>query len=72
MSFKHFILNYLFSALAVGDPLARVPYARLKKSNAIGLPVSMHLRHPSAMTYDQLKLLYHNMATIKFVAKLYA
>ncbi len=45
---------------------------KLKKSNVIGLPESMHLRHPLAMTYDQLKLLYHNMATIKFMGKLYA
>ena len=50
-----------FLALAIGDPLAKVPYARLKRSNVIGLPSAMHLRHPSAMTYNELELLYQNM-----------
>ncbi len=68
---QYFLTFFLlfFSALAVGDPLAKVPYSKLKPSNIIGLPASVRLRHPSALTYDHLKLLYRNMAAIKFVGK---
>ncbi len=37
VSFKIFILNYLFSALAVGDPLAWVPYMLVDSRRVMSL-----------------------------------
>ena len=42
-------VHIIFSALAVGDPHAKVPYCELKPSSIMGLPAHVHLRHLSAM-----------------------
>ncbi len=68
--FLTFFSSFFFQHLLLGIHQLRCrPYSKLKPSNIIGLPASVRLRHPSALTYDHLKLLYHNMAEIKFVGK---
>jgi len=70
MGFCLFVFFVLFfSALAVGNPHSKVPYSKLKSTNIIGLPASIHLRHPSTMPQDQLELIHRSLATIKFVGK---
>ena len=58
------------SALAVGDPHARVPYKSLQARNVIGLPPGIKLSHPSTLSQDQLQVLYDNIATIRFIGEL--
>lgn len=58
-------------ALAVGDPHAKVPYQHLQPSNVIGLPPDIkQLCHPSTLRQEQLKALFKNIASVKFVGKI--
>ena len=58
------------SALAVGDPHARVPYKSLRVGNVIGLPPGIKLSHPSTLSQDQLQVIYDNIASIRFIGEL--
>ena len=68
----HFSYTIFYSALAVGDPHARVPYQQLRSEHIIGLPSGVKFCHPSNLSNDQLEVIYRNIAHIKFIGKFYA
>ena len=64
------MVNLFCSALAVGDPHARVPYKSLQAKNVVGLPPGIKLSHPSTLSQDHLQVIYDNIASIKFIGEL--
>ena len=63
------IRMFHYSALAVGDSQARVPYKLLQPEHVIGFPPGISLTHPSNLSQDKLEIIYNNMSSIKFVGK---
>ena len=53
--------------LAVGQPLAKVPYSLVTDKNVKGLP---SFKHPAMMSHDELKFVYDNIDEVQFVGEL--
>lgn len=65
--YYYVIVCYIYVALAIRQPNARVPYSLLKAENIIGLPTSVILKHPSHLKQDELLAIYSALPSIKFI-----
>jgi len=60
------VLCFTFTALAVGNPHAHVPYDSLSPSQVIGLPPGVEWKRPSHYGIGTLQLIIENADNIFF------